>query len=473
MNGKKRHTAMTRKIMFVGTVFALLAASFSHAATLYFDGTPTTADGASSGGIGTWDLSTANWDSGSAYVNWVNANGDDAVIANGATITIGEPITAGSLTFTSTSVKSYTIAGSEITINNGMYLTRLASLNWTAPIKLGGNQIWTHNQINANSTAKNIRTGGTALNGYTLTWDTTNEKSNNRVTHSDITGTGNIVKEGPGWLGLGGVNTYTGSTTINAGTLEAASGTALGNATNQLTVNTGGNLGINGQTLTIGNLTGTGGSIYLHSSNNRTFTIGSGDKGGGNYQGVIADDDADPLTTATTGVLSLTKIGTGTITLSGANTYSGATTISDGTLVISGTLGGNMTVGAAGSLSPVAGGAGTLTIGGNLDVSAMADDTGKLLFDLANPAASDCIAVTGTLTIGTGTLGLSDFGFTSLGGQPAGVYKLITSSGITGTLNSSDLKGVVPDISKTVTLQITGNDIELVVAASGTVISVR
>jgi len=235
------------------------------------------------------------------------------------------------------------------------------------------------------------------------------------------------------------------------------SATALGNVNNQLTVN-GGALGMGSYSLTVGNLTGTNGGIS-GSSGARTLTIGSGDAGGGNFQGVISDGSG--------GTTALTKIGTGTNTLSGANTYTGATTINAGTLVFNGSLASNVTVAAAGSLSPVAGGTGTLTIGGNLDISAMAGGTGKLKFELGAPGASDQIAVSGTLTIGTGVLGLSDFDFTNLGGMAAGTYTLITSGGITGTLNSSDLSGSIS--GQAANLQINVNSIELVVIPSGMV----
>jgi len=113
-------------------------------------------------------------------------------------------------------------------------------------------------------------------------------------------------------------NTYTGGTIVNAGTVALARANMLGAITNQLTVNTGGTVDMTGADQTVGNLTGTGGII---NANGRILTIGQGDNGGGNYQGSIQ---------GATG--KLTKTGTGTITLSGANTYAGITTISGGRL---------------------------------------------------------------------------------------------------------------------------------------------
>ena len=45
---------------------------------------------------------------------------------------------------------------------------------------------------------------------------------------NDIAGSGKLVKQGSGTLRLGGNNTWTGGTQIDAGTLEALSGTAFG-----------------------------------------------------------------------------------------------------------------------------------------------------------------------------------------------------------------------------------------------------
>jgi autotransporter-associated beta strand protein len=70
--------------------------------------------------------------------------------------------------------------------------------------------------------------------------------SGNTVINSAIgTGSGALTKDGIGTLTLGAVNTYTGTTTVNAGTLKVDTSAALTNTSN-VTVNTGGTLLLSG-----------------------------------------------------------------------------------------------------------------------------------------------------------------------------------------------------------------------------------
>ena len=137
---------------------------------------------------------------------------------------------------------------------------------------------------------------------------------------------GSLTKIGTGTLTLSGSDTYTGGTTINAGTLQIGGPGNLGSTSGTLTVNTGGTLDLNGTSQTVGNLIGTGTILNNSAGTNKTLTIGSGNGTGGNYAGVIENNSG------TGGTLALTKTGTGTLTLSGTNTYTGTSTVSAGTL---------------------------------------------------------------------------------------------------------------------------------------------
>src|SRR6266446_3466762 len=143
-----------------------------------------------------------------------------------------------------------------------------------------------------------------------------------------IDGSGALLKAGAGTLSLTGVNTYSGGTTVSAGTLQLSGSGTLGSTSGALTVN-GGTLNLNGTNQGVGNLTGSGGTIVNNAAGTATLTIGNSNGTGGNYSGVIANG---------TGTVALTKTGSGTITLSGANTYTGATQVNGGTLLVNGSL---------------------------------------------------------------------------------------------------------------------------------------
>jgi autotransporter-associated beta strand protein len=207
----------------------------------------------------------------------------------------------------------------------------------------------------------------------------------------------------------------------------------------------------------------------------RTFVIG-GATGSGQVEGIISDG------TLTGSIIALRKIENGTWTLTAANTFTGATTLNAGTLRINtpgsihsssavtvnaailggdGSIGGSVTVNASGRVAPGAatGSAGTLAIGGGLTVTALTTGTGKLVFELSTPTASDRLTVGGTFTFGTGTLGIDDFTFTALSGLTAGTYKLLTATSISGTLDATKLTGSIGSFNAT--LSFTGNDLEL------------
>ena len=157
---------------------------------------------------------------------------------------------------------------------------------------------------------------------------------------------------------VSGTNTYSGSTNINAGTLSVAN---VGNAGASSNLGTNGTINI-GALSTAGaltytgagetsdkviNLAGTTGGATLtqsgasgllkFSSNltatgagNKLLTLSGSTAGTGEFSGNIGDVG---------GVVSLTKGGSGTWTLSGTNSYSGLTNINgaSGTLITSGT----------------------------------------------------------------------------------------------------------------------------------------
>ena len=244
-------------------------------------------------------------------------------------------------------------------------------------------------------------------------------------------GTTDIIDGLPklGTVELNAVNTYTGGTIVNAGTLKTLNASALGSTSGQLTVNTGGTLEMNNNSLTVGNLTGTGGEISGGVSGTRTLTIGQGDTGGGNYQGSIQNGAG--------GTTAITKTGTGTITLSGTNSYTGKTIVNGGTLELGVddclANSSNVEIG-AGNLKAAAGVDDTV---GTLDPTAAATinlgSGATLAFAASNGVdwTGGTLNITGTLNFAGGIGSSLRFGTTN-GGLTAGQLLQISATGWTG-----------------------------------------
>ena len=111
-------------------------------------------------------------------------------------------------------------------------------------------------------------------------------------------------------------------------------------------------------TLAIDGLSGSG-TVTNVSFASTALTIGS-NNGSGTFSGVLENGS---------GALNLTKTGSGTEVLSGANTYTGATNVNAGLLVLNGSVNGSVTVSSGGLLT------GTGTINGNLVNSGQIDGT--------------------------------------------------------------------------------------------------
>ncbi|NYT39696.1 autotransporter-associated beta strand repeat-containing protein [Sphingomonas sp. R-74633] len=308
--------------------------------------------------------------------------------------------------------------------------------------------------------------GTVALGGATLTIGSDNSSTS---FGGVISGSGGLTKAGTGVFTLTGANSYTGLTTASVGTLQlSATGEIAGAVRNDATfnnagwvdglvTNTGtlasigtlhgglnnsgtasisgtltggvsnsGTIGLIGSTSGIGAVTQTaGGSIALNGfdtsfgslagagsvdNGGATLTLGSGN-GGASFGGVIS------------GSGGLTKVGTGTQTLTGANTYTGLTLVSAGTLAIgaSGSIAGAVrnqaTFTNAGTvIGPVQNDA-TLTSTGNLAGGLINNGTASLAGTVGTGLANNgAVNFTGAATVAvlqqnaTGTFNLAGFG---------------------------------------------------------------
>ena len=238
-----------------------------------------------------------------------------------------------------------------------------------------------------------------------------------------ISGSGSLTVNGPGTLTLGGANTYTNSTTVSAGILQLGAANALPAVPGGGNVTVTSTLDLNAFSPTINGLSGGGVVDNVSAGGNPMLTVGA-NNASSTFAGTLKNSS---------GSLGLTKIGLGTLTLSGANTLTGGVAINAGTLVATTpTALGPGAVSVAGSaglaLGPInVAGANTLTLASDLTLQAGA--TVRFRVSANNLSGNDQITGVANLNFnGTDTIMVD--GVPTLGVP----YTLIT---YTGALNGS------------------------------------
>ncbi|PLX78442.1 MAG: hypothetical protein C0614_08530, partial [Desulfuromonas sp.] len=206
----------------------------------------------------------------------------------------------------------------------------------------------------------NSYSGGTTVTGGTLTGDTGSLQgliNNNAAVVFDqvfdgtyagtMSGSGGLIKSGTGNLTLSGTNSYTGGTSVAGGSLTGDTSSLQGQIVNNATVifsqsfdgTYAGDMSGNGSLSKAGsgNLTLTGSNSYAGGTIVSAGTL-TGDTS--SLQGQVVNQAAVVFNQSIDGTYAgdmsgagtLTKTGSGNLTLSGTNSYAGGTTVSAGTL---------------------------------------------------------------------------------------------------------------------------------------------
>ncbi len=269
----------------------------------------------------TWiGFSDGIWSTGS---NWTpsgppNAGGGDAVVFNtdsllgaaATTINLNGSQNVNSLTFAAGSAtQGFSIGGGTLTVNTtaGVVNNDADAMTFSGTFVVG-----TSNLV-SNAAAGGLNYATVFLNNADLTTRTfiIDGAFNTIITGSVQENAGNpgaITKQGAGTLTLSAANTYSGGTTVLAGTVESQNASGLGS----------GNVTLGGGTLSIATVNQTYIQVFTASSASTidvasgfTFTLGDG---------------ANDLT----GAGALTKTGSGQLTLGFANNFSGGLSINAG-----------------------------------------------------------------------------------------------------------------------------------------------
>jgi len=267
--------------------------------------------------LGSYGLTIGSLAGGGAAGGDVNLGGNTLTVGNAASTTYAGTISGGGR-LTKVGAGTLTLGGAN-TYNGGTTISQgtLAATGTGA----GGSASNSINALGATGSNVVVESNGT----LTLTNVVSNWTGANYVYSG--AGTINLVSSGgTAYSQLdGSLSAFTGTLNISGngyGTVRNA--TDASQATVNVTTTGYGWFFAPGVNMQVGALTGNGNITGSAASGNATLTVGSLNTDT-TFSGVISDKQTK---------LALTKVGAGSLTLSGPNTYTGATTISGGKIVM-------------------------------------------------------------------------------------------------------------------------------------------
>ena len=207
---------------------------------------------------------------------------------------------------------TFNLSGGTASIAGEMQVLNTASLNWSGGTLSAGMLSLAGN--GAGNGALYLSAGSNTFAGTTLLID---NATIGVATGATLVLTGDVIagylsgsgfaltKTGAGNLTLSGLNSYTGDTIISAGSLKVGGPSAIPGGPGNGNVVVNGTLNLNGNSPTINGLSGSGTVDNFSGTGTYTLTVGGNDQTS-TYAGVIKN---------TSGSVTVTKIGAGTLNL--------------------------------------------------------------------------------------------------------------------------------------------------------------
>jgi len=266
-----------------------------------------------------------------------------------------------------------------------------------------------------------------------------------------------FTKAGIGYWSLTGLNTYTGASTVSAGTLSISSIENVAGGASSL-----GNPAVGNGTIALGSTTNTAVLIYTGTGHSTDRVVNMAGTTGG---AVIEANGSGELSFTNAAGFTATGVGNKTFTLRGSstseNTFAGAITDAAGGTVVSFAKSGTGTW-VLSSASTFAGtataSAGTLRIGNDAALGLGALSLGGVTFTSANSSSrsiANALTITGSVTFGAAVAYTGDFSFGASASLGSATRSLTVNVPVTmsGVISGTGSGGITKAGSETLTLQ--------------------